>query len=378
MLQFNDLSFWEKQSIFEEIDFCIIGGGIVGSACALELRKLYPSAKILLLERGYLPTGASTKNAGFACFGSLTEIVDDLSNSNSTDVWETVALRYEGLKRLLERFEPSEIDYKKLGSWDLISESESNKLVDLEKFVPEFNSEIKRITGFEKCFSYDKKIAEICGFKTIHGGFKNVLEGEINTAKLHLATQRLLAINAIYVLTGIDVKNIGLSENGAELETQFGAISTRKVAITTNGFAQQFLPNHDVKPARAQVIVTSELPDFELPGSFHYDSGYYYFRSVGKRVLLGGGRNLNFEGETTTYFANTAQILSELNNLLKNVILPNKNFTIDYSWAGIMGVGSVKKPIIELVHPNMGVGVRMGGMGVAIGSIVGEKLARLL
>jgi hypothetical protein len=42
-----------------------------------------------------------------------------------------------------------------------------------------------------------------------------------------------------------------------------------------------------------------------------------------------------------------------------------------------MGVGSEKKPIIEK-KLNYVVGVRMGGMGIAIGSKVGEELAHLL
>ena len=40
-----------------------------------------------------------------------------------------------------------------------------------------------------------------------------------------------------------------------------------------------------------------------------------------------------------------------------------------------MGVGSEKKPIIKLVNPNVLAAVRMGGMGVAIGSLVGQEAA---
>ena len=63
--------------------------------------------------------------------------------------------------------------------------------------------------------------------------------------------------------------------------------------------------------------------------------------------------------------------------MLNEVIIPNQPFSIDYQWSGIMGVGSEKKPIIEK-KLNYVVGVRMGGMGIAIGSKVGEDLAHLL
>ena len=55
MIQFKQLSYWEKVTLLEEIDFLIVGSGIVGSACALELRRKNPDAKIVILERSYLP-----------------------------------------------------------------------------------------------------------------------------------------------------------------------------------------------------------------------------------------------------------------------------------------------------------------------------------
>jgi len=44
---------------------------------------------------------------------------------------------------------------------------------------------------------------------------------------------------------------------------------------------------------------------------------------------------------------------------------------IDRWWSGILGVGTQKKPIIKKTHDRLVVAVRMGGMGVAIGSSVG-------
>ncbi len=90
MLNIEELSYWERKTYFEEVDFLIIGAGIVGYSAALELREKYPHAKILILERGFLPSGASTKNAGFACFGSATELLDDLTRMDEDKVWSTV------------------------------------------------------------------------------------------------------------------------------------------------------------------------------------------------------------------------------------------------------------------------------------------------
>jgi glycine/D-amino acid oxidase-like deaminating enzyme len=161
------------------------------------------------------------------------------------------------------------------------------------------------------------------------------------------------------------------------LQTSIGYFKAKHVLVCTNGFTSQLLPHLNVKPARAQVIVTTPIEDLKVQGTFHYQKGYYYFRNFEDRILLGGGRNLDFEGETTTEMQTTEQIISALKNLLNEVILPGKSYDIAYQWAGIMGVGPVKGPIVERLDERIAVGVRMGGMGVAIGSLIGKELAEL-
>ena len=60
------------------------------------------------------------------------------------------------------------------------------------------------------------------------------------------------------------------------------------------------------------------------------------------------------------------------------MILPSTSFEIDYTWAGIMGVGNTKNNIVKQYSENIVCAVRMGGMGVAIGSLIGKEAAELL
>ncbi|MBQ0739724.1 FAD-dependent oxidoreductase, partial [Aquimarina celericrescens] len=59
-------------------------------------------------------------------------------------------------------------------------------------------------------------------------------------------------------------------------------------------------------------------------------------------------------------------------------ILPDYNFEIDQRWSGILGVGQQKSPIIKPISNRVFCAVRLGGMGVAIGSSVGKELADLV
>jgi glycine/D-amino acid oxidase-like deaminating enzyme len=51
---------------------------------------------------------------------------------------------------------------------------------------------------------------------------------------------------------------------------------------------------------------------------------------------------------------------------------------VEYSWVGYLGIGDMRDPIVKTVAPGLHVGVRMGGMGVAIGGLVGQELAGLV
>jgi glycine/D-amino acid oxidase-like deaminating enzyme len=161
------------------------------------------------------------------------------------------------------------------------------------------------------------------------------------------------------------------------LETNQFQLKTNKLFVATNAFAQQ-LNIPEVKPARAQVLITKPIKNLHIKGTFHLEKGYYYFRNINNRILLGGGRNLDFKTEETTTFGETEIIQNKLESILKTIILPNKPFEIEHCWSGIMGVGSQKKPIVKAVSGNVFAGVRLGGMGVSIGSLVGGELANLI
>ena len=120
-----NLSFWEKDTWFTDIDFTIVGSGIVGLNTALRLRERFPKSKILVLEKGMLPQGASTKNAGFACFGSISEIIDDLKSQTEQQVIDLVTKRWAGLTLLRKNLGDDAIDFKPYGGYELFLNDEN-------------------------------------------------------------------------------------------------------------------------------------------------------------------------------------------------------------------------------------------------------------
>ena len=150
-----EFSYWERKTWFSEIDFTIVGSGIVGLSCALELRKKHPKAKIVILEKGMLPQGASTKNAGFACFGSVSEILDDLSTSSEEEVLQLIQQRVEGMVSLRKLIGNENLDYQSLGGYELFTKEQKlsyeeckNELERINKLLyPIFNQNVYQVRG---------------------------------------------------------------------------------------------------------------------------------------------------------------------------------------------------------------------------------------
>lgn len=377
MLKNDQWSYWERVQFAHEIDFVIIGAGIVGYSAALELNRLHPNSKIVILERGNLPTGASSKNAGFACFGSASEIYDDIQEFGEEIVWETVNLRWKGLQALRTQIGDVNLNLKNNGSWDLFTSKEMEVFEQVRPSLDHFNKKLEEITGEKDVFSIDNSVQKRFGFEKITSSFKNRLEGQIDTGSMNQAFYQQVISKGIRVLFGCEVLSMEEESGNVVLNTTIGDFSSKKVAVCTNGFAKQLL-DEDVQPARAQVLVTKPIENLKIEGTFHYQKGYYYFRNIDNRILFGGGRNLDLEAETTTEMVNSDKIMDSLKEILQTVILPSTPYEIDHSWAGIMGVGSTKKPIIKMISPSIACGIRLGGMGVAIGSLVGQDLAKLL
>ncbi len=374
------LSFWEQQSYFEGIDLLIIGGGIVGLNAALAVKNLQPALKVLVVDRGpFLPYGASTRNAGFACFGSMTELMDDLKREPEETVFALVRKRYEGLQRLRQLLGDEDIGYEEHGGYEVFREEEEDIFKECLQRREEFNTRLYEITGKTTVYTDASPRIRDFGFAGVHHMILNSGEGQLNTGMLMQALLKKVRAQQTEVLTGIEVKGWTTGSGSLLIETGNGfTLSADKILVTTNAFARQLLPEIDLEPGRAQVLITHPLKDLRLKGAFHYDRGYYYFRNVGNRVLFGGGRHLDFNTERTCDFGLTDIVQKKLEDLLRNMILPGHDFIIDQRWSGIMGLGSSKTTIIKECEPRVYCAVRMGGMGVAIGSLVGQEAAHLV
>lgn len=375
--QHSPVSFWE-QCWLDKADIVIIGAGIVGLQTSIRLKEKFPHRKVWILESSHFGSPASLRNAGFACFGSLGELLDDYQRIGSESALNLYAMRYCGLQKLIEEFGETQIGYEPCGGYEVFDSSATSTYDDLVTNMHDVNQALEGIHGKT---SFIEKTTGSLSMNVYGKAIFSPLEGAIQSHLLVETIRRKAISLGVELYSGLQVSTI-VPLNSGKHEIIFSNSGIRIIAndlvLCSNGFTKQFMPELEVNPARGQVWVTKPIPSLAFRGIFHYNMGYVYFRSLGSRILIGGGRNLNFTEETTWSQHTSHEIEAYIKGLMTDMICPGIEIGYDYSWGGTMGMAVDRQPIIQQLDSHLYCCVRMGGMGVAIGSIAAEKVANLV
>ncbi len=372
------ISYWEKTEYFAPQDVIIVGGGFCGLWTALSLTEKNPALSVTILERGVIPTGASTRNAGFSCFGSPSEILSDRKTLGDKKLRELVSMRYAGLNKIRKYFPGDAIGYDASGGYECFR-PDSPDWEACAAEIPWINRMLSEFTGIKDTFRHADAKLSAFGFAGFSHMIENELEGGIHPAMLIRALERKVTQNGVRIFNNTTVKSFEESERGVTIQTERNpGFSCSRLVLCTNAFTIRLMPGIDIIPCRGQVFITNPIEKLQIRGTFHFDSGYYYFRNVENRLLLGGARNKDFKTEETLNMDITEKIQKELESFAAAHLLPGIPFTIDQRWSGIMAMGSEKMPIVRAAGKKTFTCVRMSGMGVALAPIVADQIAELV
>lgn len=372
------ISLWEKESFYADKDVIIIGAGLAGLWTAFELKQKSAQTNILILEKGIIPAGASTRNAGFACFGSPTELIYDAKMLGEDKMWQIVEMRYKGIEKIRKIFDDKQIDFDECGGYECLN-NELNNIEEIKDKLRWLNNGLKKITGLNETFVWaNDKLKTFC-FEGFDALIENKLEAGLHSGKLVQALTKKVQSLGVEILTGITVTGWKEEEKNVIVETKESlSFKAKELIVCSNAFTSSLIKDSWVKPGRGQIVVTSPIEDLKIKGTFHYDEGFYYFRNVGNRLLLGGARNKAFEEEATTELVVTNTIQNELKRFISTHLLPQKFFAVEYAWSGIMGFTENKQPLIKKLSDRITAIVVCNGMGVALTPIISEGLIHTL
>ena len=368
------ISIWEQESFFAKRDIIIVGGGLTGLWCAYELLIKNPSLQLLIFDRGIIPAGASTRNAGFACFGSPTELLHDAQTMGEDRMLQLAEMRYKGIQKIRRVLSDSAIDYDNCGGYECLQ----NDINDTEEIITKLswlNKVLKAITCIDETFVVTNEKLMQYGFQGFDALIGNKLEGGLHSGKLVMALQQRVQALGGQIMQGISVKRWEETEKEITVYANDNiSIKASKLLICTNALGENLLPDLNIAPARGQVLVTSPIEGLSMRGTFHFNEGFYYFRNIGNRVLLGGARNTAFEEERTTTFDISPLIQDTLEQFLNHHILPGISYQIEYRWSGIMGFTNNKQPLLKSISERASAVIVCNGMGVALAPAIAEQL----
>jgi len=375
------ISAWERESFFAAADVVIVGAGLTGLWSAWHLLKLRPGCRILILEKGLIPQGASTRNAGFACFGSPTELLADEQRMGTDAMLEMLEMRYRGLRMAAQLLDGKNFDFELSGGYELFTSSQGYRQDDVHQQLNYLNSLLKPITNTPRTFQIPAGLTEKTGFGKTDFIVRNRLEGVLHPGKLVLTLSQHLQGQSVRILYGQELVRWEKTEQNLALFCRSGlSLTANQLLICSNGFSSRLLPQEDIKPARGQVLLTEPVGKLSWKGSYHSHEGYYYFRNWGNdRVLLGGARFLDIDKEETEELETSMKIQQALEKYIRQIILPGQKVKIAARWSGIMGMGKTSKgPLLKKIDDNICCAIRLSGIGVALSPVLGEQAAKLL
>lgn len=341
---------------------------------ALRLKKKYREAKVAVADNSGGEDSASVKNAGFACFGSPSEVLHDMKIMGEEDALHLFKKRWKGI-RYIEKNYGKACDFLDVTGYEVFPEDKVPLFRKCVQSISGLNLKLNGITGFDKTYKVD---GANHGFKGLENQIHIKGEGQLNPAKLHAHLRKLCSQAGVLFYNSFKATSLQQNQSLWKVESQHHWLNAAHLINCTNGFTNTWMPIPQVQPARAQVFITSPIEKMPIQGNFHMDEGFYYFRNVGNRLLLGGARNVDIKGETTTELEVTPTIQDTLEQVLRNNLLPNEKVEIEHRWSGIMGIRANKKPTVEMHDNRLWSIVGLSGMGVALAPILAKELVKKL
>jgi gamma-glutamylputrescine oxidase len=346
------LSYWETScglspsagslvSRPESVDVAIVGAGFCGSWLAYFLKAHYPRLRVAIFERDFLSLGASSRNAGFLSCGNISEWLEDFGALGWEETTRTLQARLEGI-RILRR---------ELGEEIRVEENGSADFDELTEEKVRFHTRLNDFLEAEGTGSlFEIRPARI-GNKEVSVCF-NRFDAQLNPCEALIALHRRLARSGVPIHWRTNVESLGEGKAVLRRDETISDLKYEQAFLCTNAFARRLNPSSRVQPARGQILVTTPVRTETTRTLGFLESGYDYFRFIGDRLLVGGGRLGFKDAEDTDRLETTDELRVYLTSLAGRV-LGHEDFSIESHWSGIMGLrGGGHASLTDLLRPS--------------------------
>ncbi len=358
------VSHWQQaRQQKREVDFLVVGAGLVGGAAAFFAKQVH-GRDVVLTDARDAGLGASGRNAGFMISGLDTyyhRAIEQYSHSVAREMWALSARSMDLWRSFIANSE-TEVPLDECGSM-LLAESlaEARELecaaraLDADGIDIEYYSRDPLGRGF-------------------HAGIEQPLDAGVQP---YLLARSVLAQSGAEFIANNEVYRLECSGETVRVYTRKFIFTARYVMLCTNAWSPQIDPYFlgKVTPTRAQCLVTEPLEHIPVPYCGYSDYGYMYYRSTfDGRFLLGGGRQRYKAEEETSEDRLNPNVQGYLDSYLKKYF-PDVTAPVAHRWSGIMGFSCDGLPLVGTLpgKPRVGFAVGFTGHGLAMGAASAER-----
>lgn len=348
-------------------DVVVIGAGVCGISAALGLERR--GARVIVVEKGSVASGATGRNAGFlmrGCAENYAAACSMYGRERAARLWRFTernlsGLREEGIEAL-----PS---VQRIPSCLLAMEQAEAE--ELQRSAQMLRDDGFEVGWVERGSGPDdmvwKQGRAVCGLINPSDGAANSVDVlRLLSAKLRCGT-----------LEGREVREIREESSGVVVETQAERVHAQRALVCVNGYLPTLMPDRAdlVRPVRGQMLALRvPEPSIGLAMSYYANHGYEYFRqTVDGTIVLGGGRKSHADEEVGYEDTTTDPVQGFLESFARETL--GVEFEVLARWSGVMGFSKDGLPLMGPVSESGRVWFCGGftGHGMSMGYLAAQE-----
>ncbi len=389
-----------------EVDIVICGGGVTGMTGGLFLAE--GGARVAVLERREVASGASGRNGGFMLAGTheyYVEAVEELTEMYGTDgrrlakeAWQAALENQTLMTGIMEKY-GIQCDYYNHGSYIVAMKTpDAGSHPEPMSLITE-SYHLMQEDGFDVELIDEQALQDLKRSPMVSGAIWNKFDGELHPVKYVRGMAAAAKGLGAQIFENTPIIEIKRNQKGLIVHTPNGRIRTKHVLLGMNAYTPQLDESFEERiiPHRGQVFTTEPASERLFNGVFYANDGWEFWRQLhdgpgdGGRLLFGGGRNHHVKAEQGFHFLRRnkkliktyrgykerpTRAVQRSNDIAFNRTFPHlADFKRSHRWGGVMGFSYDSSPFVgETETPGVFLIAGFSGRGNAYATIAARML----
>ena len=354
-----------------DVDVCVIGGGLAGLTAAREIAR--GGWSVVLLEAGRLAARASGRNTGFVLPGFGTDadkLIARVGFDRTKDLWTLAQAGLDYVRNAIRADGATGVDTQ--DGWLYVSKKDNtDEFLSYVALLGELGCDIEgwateRVRSVLRSERYFNAINYPRAF-TIH---------PVNYA---LALAAAAERDGARIFENTEALSIDPTGVRKRIVTPEARLRANHVVLCGNVQLGPLMPTlaATLLPVTTYLITTAPLGP-SLGEAIGYRGGVSDSDLADNHYRIVGGDRLMLSGRSTAWARDARHYVRALTGDIKKTYPQLGGVTVDYSWAGTLGITMHRMPQLGELGPGVWLASGFGGHGLNTTAMAGNIIARAI